>query len=79
MSAASKDETNTEKKDTETKPSTDKPKTDAERAAARAARFGGSVSSEVEAKKQARAARFGIKSGKSWYLILKFLQKYFFL
>merc|ERR1712020_817801 len=52
------------KKDTETKPSTDKPKTDAERAAARAARFGGSVSSEVEAKKQARAARFGIKSGK---------------
>merc|ERR1712001_134389 len=63
-SPASKDETNTEKKDTETKPSTDKPKTDAERAAARAARFGGSVSSEVEAKKQARAARFGIKSGK---------------
>jgi len=49
---------------TEEKPSNIKTMSDSERAAARAARFGGTTSAESEAKKQARAERFGIKSGK---------------
>ena len=39
--------------------------TDAEKAAARAARFGASIDVASDAKKQARAERFGTKSGTS--------------
>ena len=50
---------------TEEQPSDIKTMSDSERAAARAARFGGgNTSADSDAKKQARAERFGIKSGK---------------